>query len=146
MPAVLTEREGHLLIVTLNRPERMNAINGEMLVLMLDAFREADEDPDIRVVILTGAGGNFCSGADLKDMASGFAGNAESEVDVAARMAEDARARCDLPMWTWADADGPRAALQLALGSLRATTARNAAVDEPREPSAKPLTLLASGI
>lgn len=44
--------------------------------------------------------------------------------------AEDARARCDLPMWTWADADGPRAALQLALGSLRATTARNAAVDE----------------
>lgn len=89
MPAVLTERDGHLLIVTLNRPERMNAINGEMLVLMLDAFREADEDPDIRVVILTGAGGNFCSGADLKDMASGFAGNAESEVDVAARMAED---------------------------------------------------------
>ncbi len=89
MPAVLTEREGHLLIVTLNRPERMNAINGEMLVLMFDAFRQADEDPDIRVVILTGAGGNFCSGADLKDMASGFAGNAESVVDVAARMAED---------------------------------------------------------
>ncbi|HNB95840.1 MAG TPA: enoyl-CoA hydratase-related protein, partial [Microthrixaceae bacterium] len=71
MPAVLTEREGHLLIVTLNRPERMNAINGEMLVLMLDAFVEADQDPDIRVIILTGAGGNFCSGADLKDMAGG---------------------------------------------------------------------------
>ncbi len=89
MPAVLTEREGHLLIVTLNRPERQNAINGEMLVLMLDAFREADEDPDIRVVILTGAGGNFCSGADLKEMAGGFAGNADSVVDVQARMAED---------------------------------------------------------
>lgn len=89
MPAVLTERDGHLLIVTLNRPERMNAINGEMLVLMLDAFKEADENPDIRVVILTGAGGNFCSGADLKDMASGFAGNADAVVDVAARMAED---------------------------------------------------------
>lgn len=89
MPAVLTEREGHLLIVTLNRPERQNAINGEMLVLMLDAFREADEDPDIRVVILTGAGGNFCSGADLKEMAGGFGGNADSVVDVQARMAED---------------------------------------------------------
>ena len=89
MPAVLTEREGHLLIVTLNRPERQNAINGEMLVLMLDAFREADEDPDIRVVILTGAGGNFCSGADLTEMAGGFAGNADSVVDVQARMAED---------------------------------------------------------
>ncbi|MEZ5242790.1 MAG: crotonase/enoyl-CoA hydratase family protein [Microthrixaceae bacterium] len=89
MPAVLTEREGHLLIVTLNRPERMNAINGEMLVLMLDAFVEADQDPDIRVIILTGAGGNFCSGADLKDMAGGFESNSESVVDVQARMAED---------------------------------------------------------
>ena len=56
MPAVLTEREGHLLIVTLNRPERMNAINGDARP-MLDAFVEADQDPDIRVIILTGAGG-----------------------------------------------------------------------------------------
>ena len=46
--AVLTERDGHLLIVTLNRPERQNAINGEMLVRFLDACREADEDPEIR--------------------------------------------------------------------------------------------------
>lgn len=75
--------------MTLNRPERMNAINGEMLVLMLDAFVEADQDPDIRVIILTGAGGNFCSGADLKDMAGGFESNSESVVDVQARMAED---------------------------------------------------------
>jgi len=89
MPAVLTERDGHLLVVTLNRPERQNAINGEMLVLMLDAFVEADEDPDIRAIILTGAGGNFCSGADLKDMAGGFEGNSDAVVDVAARMAED---------------------------------------------------------
>ena len=89
MPAVLTERDGHLLVVTLSRPERQNAINGEMLVLMLDAFVEADEDPDIRAIILTGAGGNFCSGADLKDMAGGFEGNSDAVVDVAARMAED---------------------------------------------------------
>ncbi|HTO00031.1 MAG TPA: enoyl-CoA hydratase-related protein, partial [Microthrixaceae bacterium] len=61
-PAVLTERRGHLLIVTLNRPERKNAINGEMLVRMLDAFNEADSNPDIRAIVLTGAGGNFCSG------------------------------------------------------------------------------------
>jgi len=45
MPAVLTERHGHTLVVTLNRPERMNAINGEMLVRMYDAFLEADRDP-----------------------------------------------------------------------------------------------------
>ena len=56
MPALLTERDGHSLIVTLNRPERQNAINGEMLVRLYDACVEADTDPDIRTLILTGAG------------------------------------------------------------------------------------------
>ncbi|MCZ7630603.1 MAG: crotonase/enoyl-CoA hydratase family protein [Microthrixaceae bacterium] len=87
-PAVLTERDGHLLVVTLNRPDRQNAINGEMLVRMLDAFVEADEDPDVRAMVLTGAGGNFCSGADLKEMAGGHQGEA-GEIDVQARLAED---------------------------------------------------------
>src|SRR6187397_2193375 len=90
MPAVLTERDGHTLIVTLNRPERQNAINGEMLVRLYDACVEADTDPDIRTVILTGAGGNFCSGADLKDMAGGHQGDAGAdEVDVQGRLAAD---------------------------------------------------------
>jgi enoyl-CoA hydratase len=88
-PAVLTERDGHLLIVTLNRPERQNAINGEMLVRFLDACIEADENPDIRALVLTGAGGNFCSGADLKEMAGGHQGDADSEIDVQGRLAED---------------------------------------------------------
>jgi len=90
MPAVLTERDDHLLVVTLNRPERQNAINGEMLVRFLDACTEADEDPDIRALVLTGAGGNFCSGADLKEMAGGHQGDADSdEVDVQGRLAAD---------------------------------------------------------
>ncbi len=89
MPAVLTERQGHLLIVTLNRPERQNAINGEMLVRMLDAWVEADSDPDIRALVLTGAGGNFCSGADLKEMAGGHQGEGPDEVDVQGRLAAD---------------------------------------------------------
>jgi enoyl-CoA hydratase len=89
-PAVLTERQGHLLIVTLNRPERKNAINGEMLVRMLDAFVEADTNPDIRALVLTGAGGDFCAGADLKEMAGGHSGDAApGEIDVQARLAED---------------------------------------------------------
>lgn len=88
-PAVLTERDGHLLVVTLNRPERQNAINGEMLVRMLDAFVEAAEDPDVRALVLTGAGGNFCSGADLKEMAGGHQGDSDDEIDVQARLAED---------------------------------------------------------
>ena len=55
MPAVLTERIGHVLVVTLNRPDRMNAINGEVLVRFYDAMVEADTDDDIRVAIITGA-------------------------------------------------------------------------------------------
>lgn len=90
MPAVLTERDGHALIVTLNRPERQNAINGEMLVRLYDACVEADTNPDIRTLILTGAGGNFCSGADLKEMAGGHQGDADAdEVDVQGRLAAD---------------------------------------------------------
>ena len=81
MSAVLTERDGHTLIVTLNRPERQNAINGEMLVRLYDACVEADTNPDIRCVILTGAGGNFCSGADVGKM-----GGEVTPVSVRARL------------------------------------------------------------
>jgi enoyl-CoA hydratase len=75
MPECLVEREGHVVTVTLNRPERRNALSPEMLCIMADAWREADEDPNVRCVILTGAGGTFCSGADLKAMAAGQQGS-----------------------------------------------------------------------
>jgi enoyl-CoA hydratase len=68
-PHLLVEREDHVVVVTMNRPERRNALSGEMLVRMNDAWDEIDEDPDVRVAILTGAGGTFCAGADLKAMA-----------------------------------------------------------------------------
>ena len=89
MPAVLTERIGHVLVVTLNRPDRMNAINGEVLVRFYDAMVEADTDDDIRVAIITGAGDNFCAGADLKEMAGGHQGEDLSGVDVQGRLAAD---------------------------------------------------------
>lgn len=60
------EKRGHVLIVTMNRPERKNAITGEMMAIMVDAWDQVDNDPEIRVAILTGAGGDFCAGADLK--------------------------------------------------------------------------------
>ncbi|MBI5285098.1 MAG: enoyl-CoA hydratase/isomerase family protein [Chloroflexi bacterium] len=53
--------------ITLNRPERLNAISGGMLASFSDAFREADHDRGVRVIILTGAGKGFCSGLDLKE-------------------------------------------------------------------------------
>src|SRR5438094_6995041 len=67
-PHCLVELEGHTLVVTMNRPEARNALSGEMLAIMEQAWVRANEDPDVRVVILTGAGGYFCAGADLKAM------------------------------------------------------------------------------
>ena len=64
----IVEKEGHLLTVTLNRPEARNAFSPEMLVGMYDAWRQLDADDELRVAILTGAGGHFCAGADLKTM------------------------------------------------------------------------------
>jgi enoyl-CoA hydratase len=69
-PHLLTERRGHVLIVTMNRPQARNALSGPMLALMRQAWDEVDSDPGIRVCVLTGAGGAFCAGADLKAMSS----------------------------------------------------------------------------
>ncbi|ABM15987.1 MULTISPECIES: crotonase/enoyl-CoA hydratase family protein [Mycolicibacterium] len=65
-PDALVEQRGHTLIVTLNRPEARNALSTEMLSIMVDAWNRVDEDPEIRTCILTGAGGYFCAGMDLK--------------------------------------------------------------------------------
>jgi enoyl-CoA hydratase len=74
-PHLLFERREHIALVTLNRPAKRNALSSEMLVGMYDAWREIESNPDIRVAIVTGAGGNFCSGADLKAMAAGHPDN-----------------------------------------------------------------------
>src|SRR4051794_18859160 len=68
-PHLLVEREGHIVTLTMNRPEARNAMGAEMLVRLADAWAEIDRDDDVRVAILTGAGGHFSSGADLKEMA-----------------------------------------------------------------------------
>ena len=67
-PHLLVERDGHVVTVTLNRPEARNALDLEMLARLADAWDLIDGDPEIRVAILTGAGGHFCSGSDLKQM------------------------------------------------------------------------------
>lgn len=83
-PHLLTERRGHVLIVTMNRPEAKNALSGEMLARMYDAWVELDQDPELRVGILTGAGGTFCSGMDLKAFADG-----QQETEWSKRFQED---------------------------------------------------------
>ena len=67
-PHLLVELQGRTLVVTMNRPEARNALSGEMLSLLSEAWDRANSDPDVLVVILTGAGGYFCAGADLKAM------------------------------------------------------------------------------
>src|SRR5580700_8109570 len=62
------ERRGAVAVVTMNRPEAKNALSLPMLVGMADAWTEIDSNDDIRCAILTGAGGTFCSGMDLKSM------------------------------------------------------------------------------
>jgi enoyl-CoA hydratase/carnithine racemase len=65
METLLVERDGHIVTVVLNRPERKNAINTEMWRELLVTFQDIEQRADDRVMVLTGAGGAFCSGADL---------------------------------------------------------------------------------
>src|SRR5262249_55007064 len=71
MSDVLLSRDGHVATITLNRPDRLNAISGDMLVELGRMLVECDQDRDVRVVVLTGAGRGFCSGLDLQDVSAG---------------------------------------------------------------------------
>lgn len=67
---VLYERVGKTAVITLNRPQRRNALDEEMKALLATAIRTACDDNSVASVVLTGAGGHFCSGADLGGVAS----------------------------------------------------------------------------
>jgi enoyl-CoA hydratase/carnithine racemase len=68
---MLYEVSDSVATITLNRPDRMNAISGPMLDSFSRALRDSDADRDVRVIIITGAGRGFCAGLDLKDFSSG---------------------------------------------------------------------------
>jgi enoyl-CoA hydratase/carnithine racemase len=69
---ILYEVEDHILTITLNRPDKLNAFSGTMGRDLIDAFDRADADDDIRAIIVTGAGRGFCAGADLSSGANAF--------------------------------------------------------------------------
>lgn len=80
--AIRFELEEHTATITLNRPDKMNALNRPMRKELQDALREVKYNPDIWVLILTGEGKAFCSGKDLfEKTGSGFAGSAPPEED-----------------------------------------------------------------
>jgi len=78
-PTVLVEQEGYLLIVTLNRPAKKNAVDCESLCRLYDAWVRLDEEPGLRVGILTGKGDTFCAGMDLAEIGRLRKGVAENE-------------------------------------------------------------------
>jgi len=69
--AVLTERRGRVLLITLNRPEARNAVNAALAQGVAAALEELDGDDDLRVGVITGAGKGFCAGMDLKAFVRG---------------------------------------------------------------------------
>jgi enoyl-CoA hydratase/carnithine racemase len=74
---LLIENKGRIVVITLNRPERLNAISRDMLGELSAKVTEANRDPEVRCIVLTGAGRGFCSGLDLVEAGSGGIGSGE---------------------------------------------------------------------
>ncbi len=72
---VLSDLSGQVLKLTLNRPDRLNALGGNMRQELYAALQEAEGDKEVRVVVITGAGRAFCSGGDVKEMSERREGN-----------------------------------------------------------------------
>src|SRR5438132_10105856 len=83
MPQLLVEKDGYVTTLTMNRPRRLNALTMTIFSLLADAWQDACDDPDCRVIILTGAGGNFSSGMDLRALAGDV--DEDDPIDTTAR-------------------------------------------------------------
>ncbi|HEY4946966.1 MAG TPA: enoyl-CoA hydratase-related protein, partial [Acidimicrobiales bacterium] len=69
--ALHVDKEGPVTVVTIDRPERRNAVDPATATALLEAFTGFDADPSSSVAVLTGGGGTFCAGADLRALAAG---------------------------------------------------------------------------
>ena len=76
---LLVEQHDRVALITLNRPDRFNAISRDMLDELSKKVVEANKDPDIRCIVLTGAGKGFCSGLDLIGVSEGGIGSGDSK-------------------------------------------------------------------
>ena len=88
-PAVIVERDGHVVTLTLNRPDKRNAFDAEMLCRLADAWDMIDADDDVRVAIMTGAGGNFSAGADLDRLVGALLSGKPAQDEYEERIRQD---------------------------------------------------------
>ena len=104
-------------VLTLNRPERLNALSGSMLTALLEALSRLAADPDVGVVVLTGAGRGFCAGGDVKAMAEGreFTGTFEEKAQSLRAAMEVSRWLHEMPKVTIAMVRGAAAGAGLSL-------------------------------
>jgi enoyl-CoA hydratase/carnithine racemase len=73
-PGVMLDKRGQSFWITINRPDKRNALNGDVIAGIANGYRQAQEDTDVRVIVLTGAGDKaFCAGADLQNAGAAFA-------------------------------------------------------------------------
>jgi len=118
METLIVERKDGVVTVTMNRPERKNAANGKMLRELQQTFIEVEDTDTDRVMVLTGAGGAFCSGADLSDPDGPASDPTRSGLARMRRLGDVALAlhRCTKPTIAKVDGVAVGAGLSLALG------------------------------
>jgi enoyl-CoA hydratase/carnithine racemase len=118
METLIVDRQDGVVTVTMNRPERKNAANGKMLVELRQIFEEVEDRPDDRAMVLTGAGGAFCSGADLSDPSGPASDPTRSGLSRMRRLGDVALSLHHITKPTIAKVDGfaVGAGLSLALG------------------------------
>jgi len=113
---ILVDIEGHLATVTLNRPEKLNALNQELLSALPEILKTLADDDNVRCVILTGAGRGFCAGGDVSAMASGEAVSGMTDPVVRLREQEESsRLLHEMPKPTIAMINGAVAGAGLSL-------------------------------
>lgn len=98
-PALLKEQQDHVLILRLNRPEKKNALSGELTSLIVEAVEQATKDDSVRVIGITGNGDTFCAGADLsRPKNSRQSDSAANTVERVVRLVTGIRIDCEKPV------------------------------------------------